>query len=331
MHEEPAADTPAAKTAAPAPAVSGAKWVLQTLALPLALVSLPLLYQWRAADLAAANHEEALRRETADQQFRLYTDLMSKREEADTAVRRGLFDKLMGSYLAPNPSDIAKRLVALELLSLNFHDSLNLSPLFWELAHDIDAAPDGARREELRDQLDRVAAQVKARQSATLEVDGHRRDFDVDLAAVQRGGDLQVEHYDFPRLSDDPAADPRARRQFTVTVVNQDLKHRRLWLRVESPGEKRVEFWLDPFDFPLVNFSRVSGSERFAVVMQEFDSDPDRMMAKLAFLYFPSWRSGAKDRPYIDDLMARLARPAAKAPLATAAPIAPPVASAASN
>jgi hypothetical protein len=292
---------------------------LQTLALPLALVSLPLLYQWRAADLAEKSHAETLRRETADQQFRLYTDLMSKREEADTAVRRGLFDKLMGSYLAPNPSDIAKRLVALELLSLNFHDSLNLSPLFWELAHDIDVAPKGVHREELRDQLDRVAAQVKVRQSATLEVDGFRRDFDVDLAAVAAGGELPVMQYEFPRLSDDPAADPHGRRSFTVTVVNQDLKHRRLWLRVESPGEKRVEFWLDPFDFPLVNFSRISRSERLAVVLQEFDDSPDAMTAKLVFLYFPSWRSGAKDRPYIDDLMARLARPALGTPAAASA------------
>ena len=121
--------------------IAGIKWVLQTLAMPIALVTLPLLYQWKAAENDEKNRDDSRRREQAEQQFRLYTDLMSKREESDTAVRRGLFDKLMGTYLAPTPGDVGKRLVALELLSLNFHDSLNLSPLFWELAADIGKAP----------------------------------------------------------------------------------------------------------------------------------------------------------------------------------------------
>ena len=135
MADEKATSGDAAR---PAARTEGWKWVLQTLALPVALVTLPLLYQWKASDLAEKTRVETRRRELADQQFRLYTDLMSKREDADTQVRRGLFDKLMGSYLAPNPKDVSKRLVALELLSLNFHDSLNLSPLFWELARDLD-------------------------------------------------------------------------------------------------------------------------------------------------------------------------------------------------
>ena len=277
--------------------------------MPIALVTLPLLYQWKAADLDKENRADNRRREQAEQQFRLYTDLMSKREESDTAVRRGLFDKLMGTYLAPNPGEVGKRLVALELLSLNFHDSLNLSPLFWELAADIAKAPAGKSRNESSDQLDRVASQVKQRQAALLEVDGRRQDFDVDLNHKFEGNDAPSFHVKATRVRDEASTSEPELREFTVSVVAHDPVHRRLKLTVASPGLNTLAFWLDPYDFPLVNFSRISRNERVAVVLQSYDNRPDFMAASLVFLYFPSWRSGAKDKPYLDDLIARLAHP----------------------
>ena len=292
---------------------AGIKWVLQTLAMPIALVTLPLLYQWKAAENDERNRDDSRRREQAEQQFRLYTDLMSKREESDTAVRRGLFDKLIGTYLAPTPGDLGKRLVALDLLSLNFHDSLNLSPLFWELANDIGKSPAGKARDEHAAYLDRVAAQVKARQASLLEVDGRRQDFDVDLNHAFDGGDPPSFHVKVPRVRDDSngngGAAEQPPREFDVAVVAHDPLHRRLKITITSPGLKTLAFWLDPYDFPLVNFSRVSRDERIAVVLHRYNNRPEFMTASLVFLYFPSWRSGGKDKPYLDDLIARLAQP----------------------
>jgi hypothetical protein len=76
-------------------------------------------------------------------------------------------------------------------------------------------------------------------------------------------------------------------------------------------------FWVDPFDFPLVNFSRVSPSERVAVMLDSYD-DP-KGTARLVLLYFPSSRSAAKDKPYIDDLVNTLLRPRGN-PVAPVAP-----------
>ena len=237
--------------------------MLQTLAMPIALVTLPLLYQWKAAENDEKNRDDSRRREQAEQQFRLYTDLMSKREESDTAVRRGLFDKLIGTYLAPTPGDLGKRLVALELLSLNFHDSLNLSPLFWELANDIGKSPAGKARDEYSEHLDRVASQVKVRQAALLEVDGRRQDFDVDLNHEFAGSDAPSFHVKAPRVRDDSSgggAEPPPR-EFDVAVVAHDPVHRRLKLTITSPGLKTLAFWLDPYDFPL-EIGRASCRER---------------------------------------------------------------------
>ena len=55
------------------------------------------------------------------------------------------------------------------------------------------------------------------------------------------------------------------------------------------------------------------------VVLYRYNNQPDFKTATLVFLYFPSWRSGAKDKPYLDDLLARLAHPPGSAPAASAA------------
>lgn len=304
--------------------LEGVKWVLQTLAMPIALVSLPLLYQWKASEISQKAAAENQRREAAEQQFRLYTDLMSKREEADTAVRRGLFDKLVGSYLDPKPGDVDKRLVALELLSLNFHDTLNLSPLFWELDRQIAARPPGTATEEYRLQLDRIAQQVKNRQASALEVDGSRRTMEVNLGFIGEGLAPQNRSFRLASVAAEPGPDVMAEREFTVTVLSHDPKHRRLlvavnWSVAEGSGTQGTSFWVDPYDFPLTNFSRVSRGERFSLLVDRYRPTDEGGTARLVLLLFPSSRSGAKDRPYIDDLVARLARSsAASAPQAGA-------------
>lgn len=67
--------------------------------------------------------------------------------------------------------DIDQQLVELELLAANFHDSLNLSPLFRQLRRQIDAqAP--KNQVDLMQRLERVASDVKDRQIEALELVG---------------------------------------------------------------------------------------------------------------------------------------------------------------
>ena len=73
----------------------------------------------------------------------------------------------MDRYMAQGPADVDQKLVQLELLALNFHDALNVSPLFWQLDRQITEAPPG-ERETQRQQLNRVARGVKDRQMALL-------------------------------------------------------------------------------------------------------------------------------------------------------------------
>ena len=79
----------------------------------------------------------------------------------------------------------------------------------------------------------------------------------------------------------------------------------------EEKDQQKWGFWLDTFDFPMANFTRVSRSERFALVLQDYEPpkkekvDGDKV-PKVKLIYFPSARVGAKDKPFIDDVVSDL-------------------------
>jgi len=62
----------------------------------------------------------------------LHPSLISKREEADSALRKDMFVSIIQSFLRADSTSIDDRLLKLELLAYNFHESLNLKPLFFQ-------------------------------------------------------------------------------------------------------------------------------------------------------------------------------------------------------
>lgn len=267
------------------------KWWVNTLALPVALAVATIVYQYAAADRVATEGRD-----------KLYTELLSKREEAEADVRRNVFEKVLGTALIPAQGDMEQRIVALELLALNFHESINLSPLYWQLARQIADEP-SERRDRYTKQLERIAENVKARQIELLDVFGAKREATIIFAEVARTNLLS------PLISDkltfkDPdvrGPQPEFERQFDVEVVDHDAVLRRLLVRVHD-GKKQWTLWVDQFDFPLVDFVRISRWERFAVILGSYTADS----ASLRFLYFPSSRGGVKDKPFIDDVISGL-------------------------
>lgn len=110
---------------------------------------------------------------------RLLTQLQIERERAESDLRKDVFDRAVSSLLDQDqPSrthlGLSDRLLTLEMLALNFGDSLSLTPLFVEFENDLahatriegDADHDirvGNLRKRLRGLARRVAsAQVSA-------------------------------------------------------------------------------------------------------------------------------------------------------------------------
>jgi hypothetical protein len=284
--------------------LENAKWLIATLAIPAALAFVAHGYQQSQAE-----------RQINDARLRLYTELLSKREEADTAVRRGIFDKVLERYLAPGDQGLQAKLVALELLATNFHDSLDLSPLFWQIGREVERAPKNERT-SLSHELMRIADGVKDRQISGLELGSGAQGQASKLAGLRldalttENGKPDIDA-DFSFPDPDPFA-PRGRtltRHLKLWITAHDAPRRRVWAIVDAranQGEKdqRWVFWIDTFDFPMVNFTRVSRSERFTVVLQEYE--PESVKAKVRLIYFPSARVGAKDKPFIDDVISDL-------------------------
>ena len=286
--------------------LENAKWLIATLAIPLSLGLIAQQYQRIEAE-----------RQIGDARLRLYTELLSKREEADTEVRRGIFDKVLETYLTPTGKKLQPKLVALDLLAANFHDSLDLSPLFWQLYREIERAPD-RERTELTRQLIRIADGVKDRQVAALDLgsnDGstasNQARVQLDYLTTKDGApDIDAE---LSFLDPDPLV-PRGHiltRHLRLWVVAHDPPRRRVYAIVRAdahPGDRDQQwgFWIDTFDFPMANFTRLSRTERFAVVIREYGRLSGDPTAKITLIYFPSARIGAKDKPFIDDVMSDL-------------------------
>ena len=85
-----------------------------------------------------------------DSNFRLYSELMSRREESESALRKDMFKSIIDSFLKPDKenSSLDGQLLHLELLAYNFHESLNLKPLFTHIEKSIQSIKNPTEKAE---------------------------------------------------------------------------------------------------------------------------------------------------------------------------------------
>ena len=271
------------------------KWALTVLAIPLALAYLSHRYE-----------ETTAKNQAADARLRLYTELLTSREQADSGLRKDMFGKVLDTFMTKRESDIGQQLVELELLAANFQDSLNLSPLFRQLRRQIDAQSPKDKA-DLMERLESVANDVKDRQIEALELVGAKMDGTVNFAQLDAGTSApvvdRVLSFIDPGSADSSAPNNPGihKRRFHVEVLERDKLQHRLLVQVHD-GTKQWVIAVDPFDFPLVDYTRISSTERFTVAMTSYTDE----YAQLKFIYFPSSRSGVSDKPYIDQVLASL-------------------------
>src|SRR5262249_12278752 len=216
----------------------------------------------------------------------LYTQLMSQREASDTALRQEMFKSIVGTFLTKSTAQLEQKLLSLELLSYNFHESLQLSPVFKHVQREVQTLNDKQPQKPLYlNRLEDVAREVAGKQIEILQESGTSRergvDFD-DLHAPPEG--LRVFDQCFPlhaedstRLPDDKsAAQPISlanARCISADVMDIRPKEKKLSIHLTSTtkeGESVEElFWLDFYSFPMVDNTHLSHDERIAVVLRE--------------------------------------------------------------
>ena len=278
-------------------------------------------------------------RQQKDTNLRLYTEVQGRREEADSNLRKDMFNSILQTFMTRDPSlritseeVIRQQTLSLELLAANFHESLDIAPLFKDVERRI-ALEERSTNVELRARLESVALQVIERQLTTMS----------DVGSVERG-DAMTSKLKEPesaaylmfgaRTVPNPAINPGEGtsrlcltmtaddrlttyfRQFTLDITGLDERQREVMVRlvISRPltkeqcqqaeldlvanGEVDTNFSVGLFDFPMIDNTRLSNNQRAAVSLMTLT--PDVLSMKVA--YFPASRASLKDKPYYDDL-----------------------------
>ena len=243
------------------------------------------------------------RRQTIDTNARLYSELMSKREEADSALRKDMFKSIIDSFLSPKTERLEEKVLNLELLAYNFHESLNLKPLFLYLKKQISASG-GLNKREYSERLDKVAREITRKQMLVLEEAGKKFDRTIDLDSLKKnpGGIL---------LEPASLTVDNIQRDFRILVLEADGGNKEIKIRLEirtareAPGEMETnaaEFWVGFFDFPMIDNTRLSHDQRCAIALSAFGPSS----ADITAVYFPGSYASLKEKPYYQEVIQNL-------------------------
>jgi len=167
-----------------------------------------------------------------------------------------------------------------------------------------------------------VAEEVSKKQMLVLEEGGETFDATVNwktLSFPSAGGEPDASF-----VSKELVADG-IRRNFRLEILGADPDTEQIQLRVtvrtaekQSVDTTSAEFWLGHFDFPMIDNIRLPHDQRMAVVLNAFD--PRRGSADLTLAYFPGKYAGLREKPYYDEVLAKLLAANQNAASATGVP-----------
>lgn len=252
------------------------------------------------------------RRQSLDTNARLYSELMSRREEAESSLRKDMLTSIIGSFLTPGSgSDLDTKVLNLELLAYNFHDSLDLRPLFLDLQRRIRRSKD-PDREELHGRLVSVAREITAKQLFSLEGKGKSFRRSVEMEALTAAGKAGI------ALDPEPVTVNGEGCEINLRVLSASQADQQLNLRltVKAPEgrpdlpDTRATFDVGFFDFPMIDNTRLANGVRCAVTLSNFSD----FGADLTTVCFPGEYASLKDRPYYDEVIKKLREANAEVP-----------------
>jgi hypothetical protein len=242
-------------------------------------------------------------RELTDTNTRIYLELISKREESESALRKDMFVSIIQSFLRPGASSLDERVLNLELLSYNFHESLNLKPLFIYLERQVSSSNDPHKGDYL-ERLYKVATEISRKQLLVLESAGQKIDRDIDFENFKQSpGGLLLEE---ATLTLDGIE-----RRFSLKVRAVDPKTRQINVRLEitTPKDESgkvetsiAEFWVGYFDFPMIDNTRLPHDQRAAVVLNAFEDG----FAGVTLALFPGSYASLKDKASLQEVIQNL-------------------------
>lgn len=233
--------------------------------------------------------------EGKNRQSQLYVQIMSQREQSDSALRERMFNALISSYFGKEVStDPEKQIMFLNLLTLNFQEFFDAKPLFEDL--------DGKLKGESRRKLQKIAREVADRQINMLNkpdqgpielmLCGEPEDDCRNTVAFSLNGLKRAYHFNVELLD------------VGTSAVSVRVSPAQEGAQPKSFDFKPIEFEVSYYDTPFMNNTRLTDGSRFAITLK--NSDPAAKMAVLKIVIFPEEFMSLRDRPYFDEILAKV-------------------------
>lgn len=240
------------------------------------------------------------KQQSNEARLQLYTQLMSQREQSESALRKDMFATIIQNFLTPSTDSLDNRVLNLELLAYNFHESLNLKPLFVHLNKQI-ATSKEVTKVDYSKRMERVAREISRRQLAVLEGVGTSYDRSIDfytLLNTPGGIDLEPATVTLEGVEHEL--------KIHVLEANPETREVKVRLEVSQPGTgghtSITEFWVGHYDFPMIDNTRLPNDQRVTLVMNSYDD----YSADITVAFFPGAYASLKEKPYFQEVVNQL-------------------------
>jgi hypothetical protein len=258
---------------------------------------------------------------------RVFTDLMSKREDAETGLRKAMFDTIMQSFLESSsksgpsaPQNLLEaEVLKIELLAYNFHEALTLTPLLKDferkLVKRMSADPSDNVAKECLGRLRKVANDITGKQMAALySADG--RNSDVFLSGTFQEPLPQGGQYVTKTLFLDGV-----KHEITLGILKKDpdTQELQMSLAVRTNDSRRgadadqifqrhAVFWVGSFEFPMIDNTRLPNDQFCAIILRVLDRDSvtNTVSYEVDVICFPGSRAALQEKPYYEEILDHL-------------------------
>jgi len=307
--------------------------------------------------LNKSNQLAQFRAET-EQNTRLYTQLLSSREQADSNLRKDMFNTILGEFLSKSDkskevekdvvASLSDRILKLELLALNFGDSLSLRPLFQEMNRNIESQAKNINRNNGENaasyfeslflpRLKSLARRVSDRQASLLSAGGSTFSFSAQPEDTGASKDKFQNVYHWPldeaearwKMNTDQAEVDKETwlkqemeamqtitlgeitRTYEITMSRADLENSEVVVEltiqdISGPNFSmlplKMKFKLNYFNFPMIDNTRLTGDQRFALILKKFNKEE----ILIEGICFPGSYASHRDKPFLNDVIEQL-------------------------
>ena len=230
----------------------------------------------------------------------LYTEIVSKREMADTELRAKMFENLIKCFFGSTSQQKTnkEKLTLLRLLALNFHEFFDLKPLFEELETELGEI-------EEKNKLREIAKEIAGKQEALLSYIKEGMVFERVLYEGEENGIIV------------PPEDMNPYRDHRLGIVLKEIGQNEAYVKlhvidipegVKDVGETaELGFEVSFYDMPFIDNTKLFNATRFAITLKDIVMDEkQKKAARIKIIFFPETYMSTRDRPYLDEMLQQL-------------------------